>query len=366
MGKIEVLSRIHCPEKIGSDAYRMEKLSEFSPRALNAFTSSYLKEYRLEVAKDSYKLALIDGKICDPFSGEFMTDVVQRAIKRNKNEGKSAVREQAELRGFNYLESQLPKASDGDSILWFSPPGPKSEGYGDYGFVFTGSINSSQKQIGMTALRVERPTIVQFNEAFSLLTGDSVGYSRAEEFLESPRIVQGLTTEDVERVLETIFAFKVDEKKERTYREVIRRMEPMIDDFVKLLQGGKREEKEKAFYALENYALRLKERYESFGRGSFIWVNHEDVKLGDIVYAFGYKPKEVGGSCGGTAKKSNNIFNLGLKALNDILGDKKNEKEWFRCPKCGYQANGPVGDKCPNVVCGLTKQQYAESGGKTC
>ncbi len=40
------------------------------------------------------------------------------------------------------------------------------------------------------------------------------------------------------------------------------------------------------------------------------------------------------------------------------------ESSGFVCPKCEYQAKGPVGNTCPG--CGLTKEEYARSGGKTC
>jgi hypothetical protein len=36
-------------------------------------------------------------------------------------------------------------------------------------------------------------------------------------------------------------------------------------------------------------------------------------------------------------------------------------KEWFKCPECRYNANGPIGNTCPG--CGLTKEEYAEESG---
>lgn len=41
------------------------------------------------------------------------------------------------------------------------------------------------------------------------------------------------------------------------------------------------------------------------------------------------------------------------------------DQERFVCPKCGFEAHGPVGNECPG--CGLTKEDYAEeSGGPVC
>lgn len=44
------------------------------------------------------------------------------------------------------------------------------------------------------------------------------------------------------------------------------------------------------------------------------------------------------------------------------------EHKWFVCPRCGYEADGPVGDSCPQNKggCGLTKEEYAQVGGQTC
>lgn len=60
---------------------------------------------------------------------------------------------------------------------------------------------------------------------------------------------------------------------------------------------------------------------------------------------------------------SNSVAKLGLQ---DFSG--ASESEWFKCPSCGYQADGPVGDSCPKSKggCGLTKQAFAKSGGKVC
>ena len=49
--------------------------------------------------------------------------------------------------------------------------------------------------------------------------------------------------------------------------------------------------------------------------------------------------------------------------LKQMLNGEKNLKH-FVCPKCNYHASGPVGDSCPN--CKLTKEEYAEKGGKVC
>lgn len=337
---------------------------------------SYLCEYRLGEQKHKYSLSFLKNrppgfKLCDSHRFESMGKRANRAILEREANGESVLREQAELLGILKLEDQLGFAQDGDVVVWASPPGPENEGYDrSYGFFYLGLVekrNDADKSISMTAIRIGYPTLENCNTAFNRLTGENVDYPEGE-FLANPRVVRGLKLAVVDGVLHDVFSFKNDERHQQIVRKVLAQMGPMIDEFISLLRNGTKEEKEKAFYALENYALRLKREYEGLGIENIVQIDdYRRVKLGDILPVYGYEPPVMGGSCGGTGKKrSNDILGSGLKALNDVLGDKKNEKEWFKCPKCGYQANGPVGDKCPNVVCGLTKQQYAKSGGKTC
>lgn len=67
--------------------------------------------------------------------------------------------------------------------------------------------------------------------------------------------------------------------------------------------------------------------------------------------------------CAGGGKKKKNILN----SLTPRIGLEKDdeEQEWFNCPKCGYQADGPIGNTCPG--CNLTKDEYAaEEGAIVC
>src|SRR6185312_4674167 len=43
--------------------------------------------------------------------------------------------------------------------------------------------------------------------------------------------------------------------------------------------------------------------------------------------------------------------------LDDLLGNGEKQK-WFKCPECGWQAKGPIGEG-PCGGCGLTKDKYA-------
>lgn len=54
----------------------------------------------------------------------------------------------------------------------------------------------------------------------------------------------------------------------------------------------------------------------------------------------------------------NSVAKFGIPGL-------ESEQKWFTCPKCGYQADGPIGNQCPG--CKLTKDEYAKEGkGEMC
>ncbi len=65
--------------------------------------------------------------------------------------------------------------------------------------------------------------------------------------------------------------------------------------------------------------------------------------------------------CNGGGKKFLTI----VDSVTPRLASTPWEQEWFKCPKCGVQADGPVGDSCPS--CKITKEQFsAESGQEVC
>lgn len=89
--------------------------------------------------------------------------------------------------------------------------------------------------------------------------------------------------------------------------------------------------------------------------------------------------KKVGGCAGGgdNGSKIKTLVEslsprLGVGVTIDSIAPKladvvNSEQEWFKCPKCEYQATGPIGDgPCPNKKCGLTQEQAREEGYMTC
>lgn len=357
--------------RLGSQAFDVEKERVYSDAEIRKDTISYLSEYRLRVQKYNYEFqfSFVEGegyKIRDIHNGEAMSVKTKRTLEERKAKGLPIHREIAEDVGIESLDEQLAYVQDGDRIFWLSPPGPKEEGYGDYGFVFEGRVMG--EHIFMTAIRVEKPTIPQFNKAFLKLTGDNVGYINPEGFLANPRVVENNMV-DTDSVLQENFSFVVDQKEASINKQVITEMDSMINEFVGVVKTGTREEKITAFYALENYALELKKRLmhkqEAEGQGNIVYMSdYKDYRyLTDILYPYGYRPPIVGGSCGTTGEetRSNDIFADNYKDLmKAIFGDLEkfigenaeddpnlcrcnDQKAHFHCPgKDGKPCNHPI------------------------
>lgn len=348
-------------ERVGSDAFRIEYSKNIPEQVVFDDVVSYLGEYRFSLPKYTYSLKFKDGKLRDPNRDDSMEELSQRAIHLKRKVGKSFAREQSELRGFQSLNEQLKFAKTGSTIIWVSPPGPKEDGYGDYGFIYFGKVedsNPEEKNIKMTAMRVENPSIGQFNRVIRMFGNEKAGYSTAEEFLANPNVC----SEDVKEgyadaILKKVFSFKPNEKEQEEFGQIIKKMFPVIWDFIKSSRNLR------GLYSLENYALALKKDYETFEREGIVGVVDLSLPKGirDITGDYGHEPPKVAGSCGSTGNsneiKSSNIFNS-LSSLNSL-----SENEWFTCPKCGYIADGPIGDgPCPG--CGLTKEAHAEESGE--
>ena len=302
-------------EQVGSDAFRNE-YADVPIQVIVDDVASYLGEYRFNLPKYRYSFRFKDGKLRDPHRTESMEDLAQRAIERKIAERKSSLRERAEKQGFMNLDSQLRYAREGDAVIWASPPGPKSEGYGDYGFVYFGKVED--ENIKMTAIRVENPSIEKFRKAVYMLTGEKIDYEFAEDFLDSPRVVHKDMKEGyVDAILKRVFDFEPNEKEQEKFRQIIKKMFPLIYDFAR-----NRLRKREDLYALENYVLELKRDY-------YISDREAPSNLQDLGVIYRNEPPKAAGSCGST--ESNNIFNS-VFSLNSL--DKYGSRS-FECPSCG-------------------------------
>lgn len=323
---------------------------------------SYLGEYRLNIQKYTYQLKFIGGQICDK-NGEPMIDKAKRAIDFKKQRGEPTYREEAEFLGLQSGGDQLRIIKNQPAaFFWASPPGPKEEGYGNYGFLFAGNYDPLTLDISMTAVRIEDPKISQFNNAMSFLTGRAFGFSKATDFLSSPVVLRGEENlRFTDKILQNSFSFKENSRNLEISSKVFKRLEPKIEEFIKSYKHLSREERLTMFHTLENYAISLKERFEKEDESGVIILDdyrEDKMKLYDLSGKYGHKPPTVAGSCGGTGNtKSNGLFNFGFEALMDVLFGEESSV----CSVCG----GDTSDghyHCPNEKC---KKRYADETNKS-
>lgn len=360
---------IHKPNKetVGSDAFDLEYFSPHTSAEVKRDIESYLKEYRLKVQKHHYHLLFgreSDGRgpitIRDEDRGEALTIKAKRSIISRKLKKQPVHREEAELEGLSILNEQLRFSNDGDTVFWASPPGPKEQGYGEYGFIYMGKvtkISHNESSIAMQAIRIENPTLDQYNAAFSEITGEDIDYQNADLFLARPRIIhKHISDREVDSVLQRNFRFVPNEKDINIATSIIIKMDMVIEDFVELVQHGTKEERIKAFYSLENYALKLKDDESKSNENVVFMDYHRNARLDDIIDRFGFKAPEVKGSCGSSGGNaiSNSLSSIGGSETiaNIVFGDDEFGSLDFECSK-GHPNTRPRGKLIPNCrTCG--------------
>lgn len=126
---------------------------------------------------------------------------------------------------------------------------------------------------------------------------------------------------------------------------------------MRFLGGGIRREEVEAALGMTILMLAQKIRGSSEEKYQKIAPNTVDyASFGKILADLRSLP-----GCNGGGKKFGSI----IDSVTPRLAKTPGEQEWFNCPKCGYQADGPVGDSCPN--CRITKEQFSvESGQEVC
>lgn len=358
-------------------AFRQEYTPKVNPSALRKDIESYLGEYRFQVQKYKYDLlfGFSNGEqhLLDIDDNVPLLSKAARAIKRRREEGKNTFREEAELQGLKTLESQIQNSDIGDEIIWISPPGAKSDGYGNYGFIYLGKVDQvddlgSEKHLSMSALRVGSPTLQQFNSALTILTGRDVAFGKAEEFLASPVVVSKFW-ERPDSILSYIFNLQPDNNNDTLFKKIIPFLSPYIQEFINYVkQGVPKAILFQAFQAIELLTLDLIKEYSNTNSPQVYFIDGNAPLTFAMTHYQGQTPPQVAGSCGSTGNSSNgltssNIFNK-YSSLDKLFSTNKDDKEPFVCPKCGFKTTESVGNQCPS--CRITKEEAVEQGYVTC
>lgn len=308
------IDRYRKPKKRAeAQAFRTEFYEKATDRQIEDDIISYLGEYRFEVSEHDYELDIVDDRLVDPASGEFMVTKAKRAIENRRNDGLNTSREEAELKGLITIEEERKKMGnekrlERKTLVWFSPPGEREDGYGAYGFGYIGEEDNGK--LKMTAIRLEDPEISDFNRAAQALWGKS-GYKRAEDFLMSPQIVN-VDKKKVKEFIQGNFEIKNEESR-RIFEMVKTALGRNMDGFKAVLRNGTEQQRHTAVHVIENMALKMKKIYEQeLKTGNIIYLSNHQVPnfvTAMVMREYNVAPAAVRGSCGITSKtQTNDIF----------------------------------------------------------
>src|SRR3989344_1119316 len=264
------MGHVECERSIRSDAFSFEYREDASDISIRTDLESLFGEYDFAVPLSRWELLFVSDEygvshLVSPYDREPMTIKCQRAIQKRKDSLKSTNREDAEYKCVCSLETQLTTASAGDMVFWTSPPGPKEDGYGKYGFFFVGQICAEkdtphQKRISITAIHIDNQSVAQCNDSISLLTGESVYFSTAEDCIRNPKLISSIDEDKIKYVLSEIFHFVLDEERQKLFTDVMHMVKPYIDSFIQLnKQDISKRKIQKGFWALRNYVISLRD-----------------------------------------------------------------------------------------------------------
>lgn len=338
-----------------SVAYRMENLKNTPDQMIRDELQSYLAEYRFQLPRYSYNLVYFDNHLRDTYENEPMLDKTERTVAERQNQGKSTSRELAEHQGIQYLDTALQGATLGDQIIWASPPGSKIEGYGNYGFIFSGvidDISDNRKHLTMTAFRIEETSVDAYSQIINTILGQKFHFNTAEEFLAKPFVFRDFQNDIELAIREKIAPKKIDNQ---DFKLAMGVLEPLIRQFISEAKTGSSKQRlRKLFYTIEHLAIKLNKSTnfaELYSLSDSLRQNLEG-----IIQQHGmFKQPIVGGSCGSSGEDENietllnrNIMNrLTGYVLSKILGEDTDEHGslTFTCGECGGKHTRP-----PHVI----------------
>lgn len=342
-------------QEVKNYAFSLDYSPRLTDQEIGDDVISYLAEYRLKIPEYTYSLmySLEDGefRVRDSYRGESMITKTQKALEMRKSKFQSTHREEAEFAAFEQLDTALQNAQDGDTLIWGSPPGDPEEGYGDYGFVYHGRVNalkSGEKELAMTAVRVNKARIQEYNSFFSEVTGRQQDLSSAEDFIANP-IIAGKSFEkfEIDNLLKNNFSGLEDVSRDDT-RSILAQLRPAIKELIAHIRFSPSEVKRKALNAIENMAIELKRRI-----GENITTIPEQIQLLDIIDTYGHEPPVEKGSCGISGEvNSNDIFGM-------VFAEDEHGGRTFKCPSCDKVNIRPYGEL-------LSSCQHCGSGRVAC
>lgn len=298
----------------------------------------YLGEYRLGVKFDEifYKKEknLLTGELYLA-SGEEgpIRNIFRKAIKVREQKGLSVKREVAECLGFEKLEKQLLASQDNLLFIWVSPPGSKTEGFGDYSFAFIGQKGKDPKT-GEEEVRVVpyRNILSQKEHRAYLRYFDrtAASFKSDIDFLSNPIVFS--PTDSIKSPEDILVVIGETEKINTDwFGRLKQEVNPLIQRYIALVKRqASDEELTRVKYAIENYTLSLKKilSFPSRFTGTKSLLGGVHAELDTIIENWSKNaPPKASGSCGSSSNST-------LSELHEEF-NKKWEYHSGDCVVCG-------------------------------
>jgi hypothetical protein len=284
--------------------------------------------------------------------GENMNEPAIESFKRGRDLRKlignpvDFPREDAEILGFEKIEQMLREEKD---VLSISPRGGADSTY-QHNFydVFRWTKGRVEARRYSSALGISD---------YQKLLGTS--HNSAEEFLANP-----IDISSVFKSADQVHAF--------LHRDHEATSEGVFENYILPGTAAARQQILRAFYDGDESAqefwlnayLNAADEINEWAKGikeDDLYVSQPEFSGEDYDRLGNQTVRQVSTGCGssGGFKKSKN-------SPYSVSEFGKGEGKWYTCPNpnCNYEANGPVGNKCPE--CGLTKEKQAENSEEVC
>jgi hypothetical protein len=373
--KLENKDELLSSKKEYQRAFRLDVYNDLVNEAsLKEDIFSYLGEYRFKVREYAFHLDY-DGQIRHP-DGRPLLEIGENALADSRKGGGSLYKVEADFKGMQVQEELMKKAKKGDVLIYGSPPDDKARF--TYGFVYVGEIDeiNDAKTIHMRAIRVPDHTkLDQFNEALSVLTGETINYTTPNEFIEKPRLLTKQNDrKTIDTVLRTIFQYGNSQQDRQYLFRILQdpNLLHLIDSFIrKIKTNSSFQEKADIFNIIENYA---EETWKAYVEGKVPVTNLRRGTLSIPVLSiaalkdkYGYTPTQVSGTCPNENDRtadifgSRSIFRTATSSANLFQSPSFENANGFLCPSC--QKNWVKGNACK---CGMTQKKWAVETGIKC